>query len=84
MDLTCSLPIDTRFLDTRGCEFDAIEALHDLKGNPESNTGAIQPEESADMTWVYRIPGSATPGKWVFVDLGDGSLGQTDYAGIQL
>lgn len=84
MDLTCSLPISTRFEDKRSREFDDIGSLYQIKGNPECNTGAIQPEESADMTWVYRIPDSAVPDKWGFVDIEDGGYGQTDYVGIQL
>lgn len=84
MDLTCGLPIATRFVDKQGREFDTIDSLYEIKGNPECNTGAIQPEESADMTWSYRVPDSAIPDKWGFVDVEDGGYGQTDYVGIQL
>jgi hypothetical protein len=84
MDLTCALPIATLFKDTQAREFDSIEDLYKIEGNPECNTGAIQPEQSTAMTWVYRIPISATPGQWGFADLEGGGLGQTNYEGIGL
>ncbi|WP_143267645.1 hypothetical protein [Amycolatopsis alba] len=84
MDLTCALPVATRFVDKKGREFDTIDSLYKIKGNPECNTGAIQPEESAEMTWAYRIPDSAAPDKWGFVDVENGGYGQTAYTGIQL
>jgi hypothetical protein len=67
IDLTCSLPVSNKLLDDRGREFDAIDSLYKLQNNPECNDN-LQPGFEADMTYVYRVPASATITQWSFAD----------------
>ncbi|WP_132427098.1 hypothetical protein [Pseudonocardia endophytica] len=57
IDLTCSLAINTKLIDSQQCNFDAIDDLYKIKGNPECND-QLQPGFEADMTWVYLVPSS--------------------------
>ena len=70
LDLTCSLPIDTILVDAQSREFDPIESLHELRGNPECND-QLQPGFEADMTYVYLVPTTAQVTGWVFADIAE-------------
>nr|WP_052477712.1 hypothetical protein [Kibdelosporangium sp. MJ126-NF4]CEL13444.1 hypothetical protein [Kibdelosporangium sp. MJ126-NF4]CTQ99133.1 hypothetical protein [Kibdelosporangium sp. MJ126-NF4] len=72
MDLTCSLPINTRLVDDQSRQFNSIEDLYKIKGNPECNK-QLQPGFEADMTWIYEVPTSATIVTWGFEELTDPS-----------
>jgi hypothetical protein len=81
LDLTCSLPISTKIIDAQQRNFDAIDDLYKIKGNPECNK-QLQPGFEADMTWVYLVPKSATVIGWGFSDYTDFSaLG--DYSTVR-
>jgi hypothetical protein len=68
MDLTCSLPINTRLIDDQNRQFDSIDDLYKVKGNPECNS-QLQPGFEDYMTWVYEIPANATVTAWGFEEL---------------
>jgi hypothetical protein len=72
MDLTCSLPINTRLLDDQNRQFDPIDGLYKIEGNPECNS-QLQPGFEADMTWIYEVPTTATIVAWGFEELTDPS-----------
>lgn len=82
IDLTCSLPIKTLLVDASERQFDAIQDLYKLRGNPECND-QLQPGFEADMTWVYTVPQSATVIGWVFTDLTE-YIGNSDYTAYRL
>jgi hypothetical protein len=70
LDLTCGLPIQTKLTDDRGRRFDAIQELYKLRDNPECNA-QLQPGFEDDMTYVYRVPDTATITAWTFLDLSE-------------
>lgn len=70
LDLTCSLPISTKLVDSEQRNFDPIDDLYKLKGNPECNDN-LQPGSDADMTWVYLVPETASIIGWGFQDTTD-------------
>jgi hypothetical protein len=70
LDLTCSLPVQTKLVDVQQRNFDAIDDLYKLKGNPECND-QLQPGFETDMTWVYLVPKSAKVVGWGFRDMTD-------------
>lgn len=70
LDLTCGLPITTKLIDAQQRNFDAIDDLYKLKGNPECND-QLQPGFEADMAWVYLVPTSASVIGWGFQDSTD-------------
>ncbi|MBN9738709.1 MULTISPECIES: hypothetical protein [unclassified Pseudonocardia] len=70
IDLTCSSPITNALIDDRGRKFDAFDGLYKIQGNPYCND-AVQPGFEADMTYVYRVPSSATITSWSFADAAD-------------
>lgn len=82
LDLTCSLPVNTVLVDTMNREFDSIQDLYKVRGNPECNN-QLQPGFESDMTWIYMIPASATVLGWGFTDLTEG-LGNTNYSTFRL
>jgi hypothetical protein len=63
LDLTCSLPISTKLVDAQQRNFDAIDYLYKVKGNPECND-QLQPGFESDMTWVYLVPKTASVIGW--------------------
>jgi hypothetical protein len=67
LDLTCGLPITTKLVDAQQRNFDAIDDLYKIKGNPECNH-QLQPGFESDMTWVYMVPISASVIGWAFQD----------------
>jgi hypothetical protein len=79
LDLTCSLPILTKLVDVQQRNFDPIDDLYKLKGNPECNK-QLQPGFASDMTYVYEIPADSVVAGWGFQDLSDPSLmGRSDF-----
>jgi hypothetical protein len=79
LDLTCSLPIHTLLLDDRGREFDPIEDLDEVQGNPECNA-QLQPGFESDMTWPYRVPADTHVVAWAFEDVKE--LAETEDQGF--
>ena len=70
MDLTCSWPVDAKGVDSQEREFDKIDELYDLKGNPACNDG-LQPGFKADMSYVYLLPEDADATSFIFRDPSD-------------
>jgi hypothetical protein len=81
LDLTCSLPINTKLVDSQQRNFDAIDDLYKIKGNPECND-QLQPGFEADMTWVYLVTQTATVIGWGFQDTTDFS-GTVDFTTVR-
>ncbi len=77
MDLTCSLPIMAKVVDAQGREFDTVESLYELRGNPECND-QLQPGFSSEMTYAFLVPEGADIRGIYFQDLnlndGDGAV----------
>lgn len=70
IDLTCGYPIGNHVIDDRGRQFDAIDRLYQIPGNPECNAN-LQPGFESDMTWIYRVPETANILNFEFEDLTD-------------
>lgn len=83
MDLTCSYPIATVLVDVQDRQFDPIDSLHELRGNPECND-QLQPGFEADMTYVYMVPASAEIAGFAFADVTDFSNPNNDYTAVRL
>ena len=81
LDLTCSLPVQTAVADDQQRNFDAIDDLYKLRGNPECNN-QLQPGFESDMTWVYRVPVTAKIVRWGFQDFTDVSVPPTDWTRV--
>ncbi|BCN82794.1 DUF4352 domain-containing protein [Prescottella equi] len=67
LDLTCGYPIAHVLLDVDKREFDSIDSLYRVEGNPECNDN-LQPGFTAEMQYVYEIPDSAKPLAFAFYD----------------
>lgn len=62
MDLTCGWPINIKVVDEELREFDAVDDLYDIKGNPECNA-QLQPGFSDTITYAFMVPkDSKVPG----------------------
>ena len=70
IDLTCGYPIANHVIDDRDRQFDSIEKLYQIRGNPECNDD-LQPGFASDMTWIYRVPLDANISAFEFEDLTD-------------
>ncbi|MBN9798202.1 hypothetical protein DMP15_13125 [Pseudonocardia sp. UM4_GMWB1] len=70
IDLACGSAITNALIDDRGRKFDALDSLYKIQGNPYCSD-AVQPGFEADMTYVYRVPSSATITSWSFADAAD-------------
>jgi hypothetical protein len=82
MDLTCSYPIRNVLVDTRDRQFDSIDSLHELRGNPECNY-QLQPGFESDMIYVYLVPADAQIKGWAFSDATEMD-GQNDWTAVRL
>lgn len=58
MDLTCGWPINIKVVDTEVREFDTVDDLYDIKGNPECNA-QLQPGFSDTITYAFMVPNDA-------------------------
>lgn len=67
MDLTCSYPIATKLVNAQQQQYDPIESLYKLKGNPKCNA-QLGPGFSNDMTYVYMVPAGTQVLGWAFAD----------------
>ncbi|NUL45787.1 DUF4352 domain-containing protein [Cellulosimicrobium funkei] len=62
MDLTCSWPVNIMVIDREMREFDTIDSLYEIKGNPECNA-ELQPGFSNTITYAFMVPNdSKVPG----------------------
>ncbi|MFC9786401.1 DUF4352 domain-containing protein [Rhodococcus sp. NPDC127528] len=67
LDLTCGYAVANLLADESKRQFDTIDSLYRVEGNPECNDN-LQPGFSADMKYVYEIPSSARPMFFGFYD----------------
>ncbi|MBM4668744.1 DUF4352 domain-containing protein [Rhodococcus hoagii] len=67
LDLTCGYAVANILLDSDKREFDSIDSLYRVEGNPECNDD-LQPGFTAEMQYVYEIPESAKPLAFAFYD----------------
>lgn len=58
IDLTCSYPVAAKVVDINEREFDPVDDLYKLPGNPGCND-QLQPGFDSQMTWIYEVPASA-------------------------
>jgi hypothetical protein len=58
MDLTCGWPINIKVIDEELREFDTVDELYDIKGNPECNA-QLQPGFSDTITYAFMVPKDA-------------------------
>jgi len=57
-DLTCAFPIDIKVFNTESQQYDPIENLYEIKGNPECND-QLQPGFKDRMTYAFMVPETA-------------------------
>lgn len=57
-DLTCSFPIDIKVFNTESQQYDPIDNLYEIKGNPECNS-QLQPGFKSKMTYAFMVPNEA-------------------------
>ena len=70
IDLTCSFEVDGKVVDDSGREFDTVEELSGIRGNPECND-MLEPGSKDTMIWVYRVPDGAEVSSFRFSDVSD-------------
>ncbi|KPH20504.1 hypothetical protein AN948_06445 [Rhodococcus sp. ADH] len=68
MDLTCSFPIQNKLITADKRQYDPIDDLYKIQGNPECNDG-LQPGFDSHMVYVYEIPTAAVPAQFGFADM---------------
>lgn len=68
MDLTCSFPIQNKLITADNRQYDPIDDLYKIQGNPECNDG-LQPGFDSHMIYVYEIPTAAVPAQFGFADM---------------
>jgi hypothetical protein len=73
----------SELVDDQDRQFDPIDDLYKLKGNPECND-QLQPGFESDMTWVYRLPSSANVVGWAFQDFTDVATASTQWTVVRL
>jgi Domain of unknown function (DUF4352) len=67
MDLTCGYPLANKVYDTQKRQYDAVDDLYELPGNPGCND-SLQPGFSSPMTYVYEVPQGAVIEFFGFAD----------------
>ena len=70
IDLTCSYEVDAKLLDAEDRQFDPIDSLYEVPGNPECNE-MLQPGFKTTMTWVYLVSPGSDITTFAFVDVTD-------------
>lgn len=58
IDVTCSLPITIKAINSAEQEYDPIQSLYQVQGNPECNKG-LQPGMSEQTTFPFSVPTNA-------------------------
>lgn len=70
LDLTCGLPVSTRLVDSESRNFEPIDGLYLIAGNPGCNEN-LDPGFRDRMTWVYLVPRGAVVDSFAFADFTD-------------
>ncbi|MDK6906642.1 hypothetical protein ACYATL_06550 [Actinotignum timonense] len=58
MDLTCSLPVKIKAFSAKSQEFDQVDELYKIAGNPECND-LMQPGFAKEITYAFMVPSDA-------------------------
>ncbi|MDO5669409.1 MAG: hypothetical protein Q4G50_05350 [Corynebacterium sp.] len=66
-DLTCGFAVQANVFDEREREFEPVDELFRIPGNPECNDNT-NPGFAKDMTWVFMLPADAEPMLLGFAD----------------
>jgi hypothetical protein len=67
IDLTCGYPIRNNTYDAQKRQFDDVENLYEIPGNPVCNDN-LQPGFSAPMSYIYEVPQDAEIQSFGFAD----------------
>lgn len=67
MDLTCGYPVTNKIYDSEKRQFDTVDSLYEIPGNPGCNDG-LQPGFSSSMSYVYEVPETAKIEYFGFAD----------------
>jgi hypothetical protein len=67
IDLSCGHPIANKVWDSLRRQFDAIDKIYDIAGNPDCPVN-LQPGFSAKMTYAYEVPQDAVIQYFGFAD----------------
>jgi hypothetical protein len=70
LDLTCGYPVADKLINDAEQQYDAIQDLYKVDGNPECNA-QVGPGFSDKMTYIYRVPSGSHIVGWGFSDLTD-------------
>lgn len=79
IDLTCGFPIDARLVDDDSANYDPVEDLYKIRGNPGCNDN-LQPGFGHSMIWVYEIPKSSKANTFGFKEVDLSSSEDFPYA----
>ena len=66
-DLTCGFAVQANLFDPEDRQFDPVEELYRIPGNPECNDH-LNPGMKDQMTWVFEVPEAAKAEKFGFAD----------------
>lgn len=75
MDLTCSLPLHIALFDEKQRQFEPVDSLYEVEGNPECNE-SLAPGFAAEMSYPFVMPEDSTPSQFGFADVESGLFGQ--------
>lgn len=67
IDLTCSWPVATKVVDVKERQFDPVDDLYKIDGNPGCND-LLQPGFDAPMTWIFEVPDDVDVAAFAFRD----------------
>jgi hypothetical protein len=82
IDLTCGAPVTATVTDDAGDDFDAVQGLDEIQGNPSCNVN-LEPGFQHRMTWVFLLPRGAHATSFSFTDTTDFNV-TNDSARIRL
>lgn len=84
IDLTCSYPVAAKVVDSKDRQFDPVEELYKIDGNPECND-LLQPGFTSKMSWIYEVPIDADIIGFAFrdVDLQNNAAQEPDWAAVR-
>lgn len=66
-DLTCGFAVQAKLFDAEDRQYDPVENLDRVPGNPECNDH-LNPGMKDQMTWIYEVPEATKDEKFGFAD----------------
>jgi hypothetical protein len=76
IDITCGYAIEAKAIDSDDREFDPVDDLFLIAGNPGCNDN-LQPGFRATMTWAFLVPSGVVINGFKFADVTDAADGGT-------